>query len=123
MKLQNPYTRGYIEYPLYFEPEKLNYHIRHETPFSERYSEWAVSIIETGDVIYLPYGDNRCKNIYVVTKFFMDKTVTYPMGIYTVPVSNFMAPENIIIDNDNNDDFNTFEDDFELDYCDDFIVD
>jgi len=94
MKLQNPYTRGYIEYPLYFEPEKLNYQIHHETPFTERYSEWAVSVIETGDVIYIPYGQNRCRNIYVVTKFFLNGTVTYPQGIYTIPVSYFTTPNN-----------------------------
>lgn len=94
MKLQNPYTRGYIEYPLYFEPEKLNYQIHHETPFTERYSEWAVSEIETGDVIYIPCGQNRCRNIYIVTKFFLNKTVSFPNGIYTIPLSYFITPNN-----------------------------
>lgn len=89
MKLQNPYTRGCIEYPLYFEPEKLNYFICHETPFSEFYSEWAVSVIETGDMIYIPYGQNRCRNIYIVTKFYLNGDVTYPYGIYTIPTSYF----------------------------------
>lgn len=89
MKLYNPYTRGYIEYPLYFEPEKLNYFIRHETPFSEFYSEWAVSIIDTGDMIYIPCGQNRNHNIYVVTKFYLDGVVKFPRGIYTVPMSSF----------------------------------
>lgn len=89
MRLQNPYTRGYIEYPLSFEPEKLNYFIRHETPFSEFYSEWAVSVIETGDVIYIPCGENRCRNIYVVTRFFLDGTAKFPTGIYTIPKSYF----------------------------------
>ena len=93
MQLQNPYTRGYIDYPLYFEPEKLTYHIRHETPFSERYSEWAVSIIETGDVIYLPYGNNRCKNIYIVTRDYVDKRVQFPYGIYIIPMSYFTTPQ------------------------------
>lgn len=121
MKIQNPYTRGYIEYPLFFEPEKLNYYIRHETPFSERYSEWAVSIIETGDMIYIPYGQNRCRNIYIVTKFFLDKTVTFPRGIYTIPMSYFTTSQVKIVDEDieDNDDDIDFDD---LDF-DDFVVD
>ena len=94
MRLQNPYTRGYIEYPLYFEPSRLNYFIRHETPFTERYSEWAVSIIETGDMIYIPYGQNRCRDIYIVTKYFRTGAVKYPQGIYTVPMSYFTNPSN-----------------------------
>ena len=89
MKLQNPYTRGYIEYPLYFEPEKLNYFIQHETPFTDRRSEWAVSMIATGDMIYIPCGQNRSRNIYVVTRFFLNKTVQFPRGIYTIPMSYF----------------------------------
>ena len=89
MKLYNPYTRGYIEYPLSFEPEKLNYLIQHETPFSNFYSEWAVSIIENGDVIYIPCGQNRCRNIYVVTRFYLNGTVKFPRGIYTVPLAHF----------------------------------
>lgn len=97
MKLQNPYTRGYIEYPLYFEPEKLSYFIRHETPFSNFYSEWAVSVIETGDMIYIPCGGNHCRNIYVVTKFFLDGTVQFPKGIYTIPLSYFTNQNNYII--------------------------
>ena len=109
MQLQNPYTRGYIEYPLYFEPEKLNYQIRHETPFSERYSEWAVSIIETGDVIYIPCGQNRCRDIYIVTHFYTRKQVTYPHGIYTIPISYFTTPKNIGLEEDD-DDF--FDDDY-----------
>ena len=95
MKLKNPYTGGYIEYPLYFEPEKLNYQIRHDTPFTERYSEWAVSIIATGDMIYIPCGENRCRNIYIVTKFYLDKVVSFPRGIYTIPMSYFTT-ENIL---------------------------
>ena len=93
MRLQNPYTRGYIEYPLSFDPEKLHIIIQHETPFSDRFSEWAVSYMHTGDVIYIPCGQNRCRNIYVVTKFYMDKTVTFPRGIYTIPMSYFTNKE------------------------------
>ena len=91
MKLYNPYTKRYIEYPLSFTPEKYNYFIRHETPFSNFYSEWAVSIIETGDMIYMPYGENRNRNIYIVTRFYLDGVVTYPRGIYTIPKSYFIT--------------------------------
>lgn len=96
MKLHNPYTGGYVEYPLYFEPENLNYHIYHETPFTERYSEWAVSVLDTGDTIYMPYGQNRCRNIYIVTKFFTNKTVRFPHGIYTIPLSYFTTTNDYI---------------------------
>ena len=95
MQLQNPYTRGYIEYPLSFEPEKLNYFIRHETPFSEFYSEWAVSVISTGDMIYIPCGENRSRNIYVVTKFYLSGEVQYPRGIYTIPKSYFTKDRSV----------------------------
>jgi hypothetical protein len=114
MKIQNPYTRGYIDYPLSFEPEKLHYHIRHETPFTDRYSEWAVSIISTGDVIYIPYGQNRCRNIYIVTRFYINKEVAFPRGIYTIPISHFTT-QKITVDDDCDDD------DFEDDDFDDFI--
>ena len=89
MRLQNPYTKKYIEYPLEFEPEKLNYQIRHETPFTECFSEWAVSIIATGDMIYIPCGQNRSRHIYVVTRLYRRKQVTFPYGIYTIPLDYF----------------------------------
>ena len=110
MKLKNPYTRGCIEYPLFFEPEKLNYFIRHETPFEDRYREWAVSVIETGDVIYIPYGDNRCKDIYVVTRFFLNGDVKFPMGIYTVPMAHFTTKPRVVTGAHNDEDDNEFGD-------------
>ena len=93
MKLQNPYTKGYIEYPIFFNLHNLTYHIQHETPFTERRSEWAVSILDTGDMVYVPYGENRCRNIYIVTKFYLNKTVEFPRGIYTIPMSHFTTPQ------------------------------
>lgn len=89
MRMQNPYTRGYVEYPISFCPEKLSYQIRHETPFTERYSEWAVSVIDSGDVIYIPCGSNRCRDIYVVTRFYLNKELQFPNGIYKIPMSHF----------------------------------
>lgn len=95
MRLKNPYTRGYIEYPLFFEPEKLTYQIRHETPFSAWHSEWAVSHIDTGDMIYIPCGSNKCRDIYIVTKFYLDGTVEYPLGIYTIPIQYFTGERSV----------------------------
>ena len=95
MLLKNPYTKGTVEYPIDFEINSFalgryfNYHIVHETPFTQRRAEWAVSHLKNGDTIYIPYGANRCKDIYIVTSFFLDKTVTFPYGIYTLPLSYF----------------------------------
>jgi hypothetical protein len=89
MRLQNPYTKGYIEYPINFDLEKLHYDIRHETPFTESFSDWAVSVLETGDMIYIPYHQNRCRNIYIVTNFYIKKEVSFPRGIYIIPFSHF----------------------------------
>ena len=89
MMLYNPFTRECIEYTVDFDVTVLNYHIRHETPFTDRYSEWAVSMLENGDMVYLPYGNNRCADIYVVTYEFTSKLVPFPHGIYTAPMGYF----------------------------------
>ena len=89
MKLFNPYTKGCIEYPLDFDFHKQTYHIEHETFFCSYFTSWAVTILETGDMIYIPYGKNRSRDIYVVTRFYLDKTVKYPKGVYTIPLSYF----------------------------------
>ena len=47
MRLYNPYTRGYIEYPLNFSLEKLTYHIEHETFFCPYFTAWAVTALHT----------------------------------------------------------------------------
>ena len=94
MKLQNPFTRRYVEYPLLFDPSIRSYQVSHETPFTDRHSEWAVSVIATGDKIYIPCGRNRCRNIYVVTKFYLDGTLKFPQGIYTLPTSYFTTIKN-----------------------------
>lgn len=118
MKLQNPYTKGYIEYPLYFEPNRLSFQVRHETPFTERFSEWQVALIETGDMIYIPCGQNRCRNIYIVTKYYRAKMMTFPHGIYTLPLYYFTQPaigdkpsEDIVDDEYINDYFDDDDDD------------
>ena len=109
MQLQNPYTRGYIEYPLNFDLEKLHFHIRHETPFTDRWSEWAVSILDNADMIYIPYGQNRCRNIYIVTYFYTSKQVERPHGIYIIPMSTFTTPK-ITFSQADDDFFDDFDD-------------
>lgn len=91
MRVYNPYTHGYIEYPLNFDLNVLDYHIKHETPFTDRFSEWAVSILESGDMIYIPYGANKCTNIYVVTKPYINKLLSLPHGIYTISMDYFLG--------------------------------
>lgn len=89
MKLFNPYTGGCIEYPLDLDLEKHTYHIEHETFFCQYHTAWAVTTLDTGDVVYIPCGQNRSRNIYVVTRFYLDKTVKFPKGVYTLPLSYF----------------------------------
>lgn len=97
MRLHNPYTKGYIEYPINFDLEKLTYHIEHETFFCPYFTSWAVTILDTGDVIYIPCRENRSHDIYVVTRFYLDKTVSFPKGVYTIPLSYFTTkPKEVI---------------------------
>ena len=93
MRLYNPFTRVTIEYPLDFNMHELTYHIRHETLFSDRFTEWAVAVLDSGDMIYMPYGSNMCTDIYVVTVKFINKQVSKPYGIYTIPMSYFLRGE------------------------------
>ena len=93
MKLHNPYTKGTIEYPLDFDLNRLTYHIEHETFFCPYHTSWAVTVLHTGDVLYIPCGENRSRNIYVVTRFYLEKVVTFPKGVYTIPVKYFTTPK------------------------------
>ena len=89
MKLYNPYTNGCIEYPLNIDLNVLNYYIQHETPFTDRHSEWAVSVLENGDMVYLPYGNNRCYDVYIVTRLYINDPSCFPYGIYKAPINSF----------------------------------
>ena len=94
MKAKNPYTGEYIEYPLeLLDLNRYEFRICHETPFSERFSEWAVYLLDTADMIYVPAGQNRCRNIYIVTWEFTSKQVQFPYGIYTIPLKHFTHQE------------------------------
>ena len=84
IKAVNPFTRGYIEYPISaLDFVSLDYYICHETPFSDRHSEWLVAVLDNGDTIYIPYNNNRNKYIHILLKDF----VAIPHKIYTIPVN------------------------------------
>lgn len=89
MTLYNPYTRRYIEYPIDLNLNRYTFHIEHETCFCSYFVPWAVTVLMTGDMVYIPCGDNRSHNIYIVTKFYRTKQVAHPHGIYTIPMSHF----------------------------------
>lgn len=114
MKVQNIYTGEYIMLPIQFEPERMHYHIRHETPFSDRWSEWAVFIINTGDMIYLPYGSNKCEHLYIVTAAYRLGMVEHPYGIYKIPIHNFMSIPVIEPVYDDEFDYDFEEDEFDM---------
>lgn len=90
MQAKNPYTGGYIEYPLeLLNLNRYEFNICHETPFTDRFSEWYVTILENADMIYIPSGSNRCRDIYIVTWEYTSGQTQKPFGIYTLPVSTF----------------------------------
>ena len=94
MLVQNPFTKHTREYPVeLLSLNKYEFHITHETPFSDRRSEWAVTILDTADMRYIPSGSNRCRNMYIVTWERTSGQVSFPHGIYTVPMSYFFTQE------------------------------
>jgi hypothetical protein len=52
-----------------------------------------VTVLESGDILYIPCGENRSRDIYVVTRFYLDKTVKFPKGVYTIPLTYFTTME------------------------------
>lgn len=119
MKLYNPYTKGSINYPLDLSSDNivLEYHITHETFFCEWHTSWLVANLKSGDVLYIPYGEQNRRDIYIVTPFYLNKEVQFPHGVYTLSYSKFLdsssfnIPESVDNDNDNDDD-DDFEDFF-----------
>ena len=95
MKLYNPYTKVHIEYPLDFNGHEIVYHIQHETLFCDRFAEWTVVELSSGDTLYIPYGSNMCPDVYVVTMKFITKQVSKPYGIYTVPMRHFFKTSEV----------------------------
>lgn len=87
LHMVNPFTRECIEYPLFLlDLIDLEYYICHETPFSDRYSEWLVAVLKNGDTVYIPYSNNRCRDIYIVSHNF----VALPYDIYSIPFKYFL---------------------------------
>ena len=119
MKLYNPYTKGSIDYPLDLSSNNivLEYHITHETFFCAWRTSWLVLNLESGDVIYIPYGEQNRRDIYIVTPFYLNKEVQFPHGVYTLSYSKFLdsssinIPESVDNDNNNNNDDNDDDDD------------
>jgi hypothetical protein len=90
MLIQNPFTKQLTEYPV----ELLNlshyeFFITHETPFSERRSEWFVVILKNADTLYIPGSSNRSRNAYIVTWEHTSKQLPFPHGIYAIPMNHF----------------------------------
>lgn len=98
MLLRNPYTRRYFDYPLDLSYNNivLDYRIEHDTFFCPYFSQWLVAELESGDVVYIPTGENRNRNVYVVTSFYRTKQVQHPYGVYTINYNDF-ARENSTI--------------------------
>lgn len=89
MMLRNPYTQVELEYPIDFSLIRRTFHIEHETDFCSYNVPWEVTLLTTGDMVYIPGAGNRSYNIYIVTKYYRAKQVSYPHGIYTIPLSYF----------------------------------
>ena len=117
MKLCNPYTRKNIEYPLNLDSDNIiiEYYITHETFFCSWHTSWLVLHLQSGDVIYIPYGERNRRDIYVVTPWYLNKTVKFPHGVYTLKYNEFLNVSSLNIsdkfDEDNfeeDDDFDEF---------------
>lgn len=89
MIMRNPYTEVEIEYPIDFSLIRRTFFIEHETDFCLYNVPWAVTLLTTGDMVYIPGDGNHSHNIYIETKFYRAKQVSYPNGIYTIPMSYF----------------------------------
>lgn len=99
MLMHNPYTNGYVDYPLDLSRRNvvLDYYITHETFFCPTYSTWSVIHLYSGDIVYLPYGDRNRRDIYVVTYYYRTKQVSFPYGVYTIKYSAFMQESELLL--------------------------
>lgn len=89
MKVKNPYSRDEVDYPIDLDAVQFSYMICHETVFSPFFSEWKVSVLESGDVIYYPGLENKSRFVYIVTPFFLRHEVDKMHGIFCVPLFQF----------------------------------
>lgn len=86
MTLYNPYTHGYIEYPLDLEDDNIirQCFIEHETFFCPWHTQWSVLYLYNGDVIYIPYGNRNHRKAYIVTAYYLNRQIEFPYGVYTI---------------------------------------
>ena len=88
MLMKNPFTNDTIEYPVeLLDLSIYEYHIRHETPFTECCREWYVTILDNDDMLYIPTGMNRCNKIYIVLDGYQAR---FPHGIYAISKNYFI---------------------------------
>jgi hypothetical protein len=92
MLMRNPFTNGYINYPLDLSHDNIviDYYITHDTFFCPAHTTWSVIKLLNGDTIYLPYGEKNRYDVYIVTSYYLDKIVEFPHGIYTIKYSTFI---------------------------------
>lgn len=90
MIMRNHYTKQYIDLPIYVDYANLQFDICHETPFYAGFSEWNVAILPDGNRIYMPIGNNKQLNIYVVLKLYLDREIKYPHGIYEISFNDIV---------------------------------
>ena len=89
MLVNKLYNKGYIEYPIDFNLQRRTFHVEHETCFCPYHTSWEVTLLETGDMVYIPSGQNRSRDIYIVSWFHTNGTLKFPHGIFTIPMSTF----------------------------------
>ena len=121
MNLYNPYTRKSVNYPLDLSNKNIvrKYYMTHETFFCQWHTTWQVLHLQSGDVIYLPYGDRNRRDIYIVTPHYLNKTVRFPYGVYTLKYYEFLKTSTLNIPNNTYDDE---EDDWFDDEDDDYAA-
>ena len=92
MRVYNPYTHRSLDYPINLSPDNivLDYYITHETFFCPWFTSWLVVQLQSGDTLYIPYGEKNRRDIYVVTSFYLNHEVQYPHGVFTMKFYEFM---------------------------------
>lgn len=89
MLMNKLYNKGVVNYPIDLSLQRRTFHIEHETVFCPYFSSWEVTLLETGDMVYVPSGQNRSRDIYIVSWNYTNGTLKFPQGIYSIPMRNF----------------------------------
>lgn len=95
MLVEHLYQKGYVEYPINFDLKRRTFHVDHETCFCPYFTSWCVTLLETGDMVYIPAGQNRSRYIYIVSWDYTRRAVSFPRGIYKIPISYFTHREEL----------------------------